>query len=150
MIRARGLTHRFRQGKDEFTAVDGIDLDVAPGEFVGFLGPNGAGKTTTMRILTTLLKPTAGEATIAGCDLRADSAGVRRRIGYSTQTGGAGPDCLVGEELAHHGRLHAIPKAAAQQRANELLDRLDLHGLGGRRVDTLSGGQRRRLDIAMG
>ncbi|MGW2308278.1 ATP-binding cassette domain-containing protein, partial [Actinomadura luteofluorescens] len=81
MIEARGLARTFTGGHGTVEAVRGVDLSVAPGEIVGFLGPNGAGKTTTLRMLTTLLAPTAGTATVAGHDLRADPAAVRRRIG---------------------------------------------------------------------
>src|SRR3978361_2488781 len=91
MIEARALVQVFTPGKGknkkEFRAVDGVDLDVAEGEVVGFLGPNGAGKTTTLRMLTTLLTPTAGTATVAGYDLINDPVGVRRRIGYASQSG---------------------------------------------------------------
>jgi ABC-2 type transport system ATP-binding protein len=131
-------------------AVAGVDIDLGPGELVGFLGPNGAGKTTTLRMLTTLLTPTAGTATIAGHDLLADPLGVRRRIGYVGQSGGAGPDCLVADELILQGRFYGLTRARARERAAELLEELDLGGTETRVVQTLSGGQRRRLDIAMG
>lgn len=150
MIHARGLARTFRTRRGTVEAVAGVDLDVGAGELVGFLGPNGAGKTTTLRMLTTLLAPTAGSATVAGCDLAADPVGVRRRIGYVGQNGGAGPDCPVGEELVTQGRLYGLSPARARQRSGELLDELDLAGLQDRIVKTLSGGQRRRLDIAMG
>ena len=150
MIHARGLARTFRTRRGAVVAVAGVDIDVAPGELVGFLGPNGAGKTTTLRMLTTLLTPTAGTATVAGHDLAADPAGVRRKIGYVGQSGGAGVDCLVGEELVVQARLYGIPAAEARRRAAELLERLDLTGTESRVVRTLSGGQRRRLDIAMG
>src|SRR6476620_6808371 len=152
MIHARGLVQTFktRQGREkvEVRAVDGVDLDVAPGELVGFLGPNGAGKTTTLRMLTTLLRPTAGRATVAGHDLATDPAGVRRKIGYVGQSGGAGTDCLVGEELVVQARLYGASAVAARRRAAELLEQLELTGVEGRGVRTLSGGQRRRLAIA--
>src|SRR6476646_10402745 len=91
VIHARGLARTFRKKKQEVRAVTGVDLDVDAGEIVGFLGPNGAGKTTTLRMLTTLLEPTAGTATVAGCDLIADPVGVRRRIGYVSQSGSTTP-----------------------------------------------------------
>jgi ABC-2 type transport system ATP-binding protein len=147
---ARGLARTFRTRRGPVEAVAGVDIDVAEGELVGFLGPNGAGKTTTLRMLTTLLEPTAGTATVAGHDLRTDPAGVRRRIGYVSQAGGAGPDCRVRDELVLQGRLYGLDAAAAGRRAGELLERLDLADAGSRIVATLSGGQRRRLDIAMG
>ena len=90
VIHARGLVRTFRgrgRGATEVHAVRGVDLDVDAGEIVGFLGPNGAGKTTTLRMLTTLLEPTAGTATVAGYDLRTDPVGVRRSIGYVPQSG---------------------------------------------------------------
>jgi ABC-2 type transport system ATP-binding protein len=150
VITARGLARTFRTRRGAVEAVTGVDIDVAEGELVGFLGPNGAGKTTTLRMLTTLLAPTAGTATVAGHDLRTDPAGVRRRIGYVGQAGGAGPDCRVRDELVLQGRLYGLAGPAAAARAGELLERLDLADAGPRVVQTLSGGQRRRLDIAMG
>jgi ABC-2 type transport system ATP-binding protein len=130
--------------------VSGVDLDVEPGELVGFLGPNGAGKTTTLRMLTTLLTPTAGTATVAGHDLLTDAVGVRRRIGYVGQSGGAGPDCLVADELTLQARFYGLDRDRAGRRTAELLEQLDLSGTERRVVSSLSGGQRRRLDIAMG
>ncbi|TXR57064.1 ATP-binding cassette domain-containing protein [Quadrisphaera setariae] len=150
MIRARGLARTFTTRRGAVHAVQGVDLDVARGEVVGFLGPNGAGKTTTMRMLTTLLAPTAGEAQVVGCDLRTDPVGVRRRIGYVPQSGSSSPEARVGEELVDHAALYGIPKATGKQRGQELFSRLDLDGVWDRTVRTLSGGQRRRLDIAKG
>ncbi|WP_020496095.1 daunorubicin resistance protein DrrA family ABC transporter ATP-binding protein [Sciscionella marina] len=154
MITTRGLartfTSRSRSGRTTVEAVRGVDIDVAEGELIGFLGPNGAGKTTTLRMLTTLLTPTAGEATVAGCDLRTDPLGVRKRIGYVSQSGGATAEAKVGEELVLQGQFYRMPAARARARAAELVEQLDLRGLDDRRCRTLSGGQRRRLDIAMG
>ncbi|MBN9101827.1 MAG: ATP-binding cassette domain-containing protein [Pseudonocardia sp.] len=150
MIHASGLARTFTTRRGPVEAVSGVDIDVAPGELVGFLGPNGAGKTTTLRMLTTLLAPTAGSATVAGCDLLTDPLGVRRKIGYVGQSGGAGPDCLVADELILQGRFYGLSPARSRERAAELLEQLDLTGTETRVVQTLSGGQRRRLDIAMG
>ncbi|MGH3897733.1 MAG: ATP-binding cassette domain-containing protein [Pseudonocardiaceae bacterium] len=150
MIQARGLARSFRTRRGTVEAVRGVDIDVAHGELVGFLGPNGAGKTTTLRMLTTLLAPTAGTATVAGCDLLTDPVGVRRRIGYVGQAGGAGPDCPVLDELVLQGRLYGLAPGQARARGSELLGQLDLAGTERRLAGTLSGGQRRRLDIAMG
>ncbi|MFI5591426.1 ATP-binding cassette domain-containing protein [Amycolatopsis sp. NPDC051758] len=153
MITARGLERRFRRkGRTggEVHAVKGVDLDVEAGELVGFLGPNGAGKTTTLRMLTTLLKPTAGTATVGGCDLLADPLGVRKRIGYVAQGGGSAPESKVADELELQGRLYRMTKADAIARGAELAEQLDLRGLDQRLTKTLSGGQRRRLDIALG
>ncbi|HET6704808.1 ATP-binding cassette domain-containing protein [Amycolatopsis sp.] len=153
MITARGLERRFRRkGRTggEVHAVKGVDLDVEAGELVGFLGPNGAGKTTTLRMLTTLLKPTAGTATVGGCDLLEDPLGVRKRIGYVAQGGGSAPESKVADELELQGRLYRMSKADAIARGAELAEQLDLAGLDQRLTKTLSGGQRRRLDIALG
>ncbi|MCW7944360.1 ABC transporter [Streptomyces hygroscopicus] len=153
MIKAHGLARQFRQRGRNGTAVHAVrsvDIAVARGELVGFLGPNGAGKTTTLRMLTTLLRPTAGKAVVAGCDLLSDPRGVRRRIGYVAQGSGCSPESTVEEELRLQGRLHGLSKSAAIARSAELLEQLDLLGLERRLTRTLSGGQRRRLDIALG
>src|SRR5499427_1544954 len=150
MIQARGLARTFKTRNATVEAVRGIDLDVEAGEIVGLLGPNGAGKTTTQRMLATLLVPTAGEATVAGCDLRRDPVGVRRRLGYVAQGGSTNPAAKVDEELVTHAQLYGLSRAAAVARAVELRDLLDLGDLGDRLIKSLSGGQRRRLDIALG
>ncbi|SEO78574.1 ATP-binding cassette domain-containing protein [Trujillonella endophytica] len=150
MIHARGLARTFRKRKQEVQAVTGVDLDVDAGEIVGFLGPNGAGKTTTLRMLTTLLTPSAGTATVAGCDLIADPVGVRRRIGYVSQSGSTAPEARAGEEVVDHARLYGVRTADAVVRGRQLFSDLDLDGLWERQPKDMSGGQRRRLDIAMG
>jgi ABC-2 type transport system ATP-binding protein len=150
VIHARGLARTFRKKKQEVHAVVGVDLDVAAGEIVGFLGPNGAGKTTTLRMLTTLLEPTAGTATVAGCDLVTDPVGVRRRIGYVSQSGSTYPDARAGEEVVDHARLYGMSTAEATERGRKLFADFDLDGLWERQPKTLSGGQRRRLDIVVG
>ncbi|GAA1282394.1 ABC transporter ATP-binding protein [Streptomyces javensis] len=152
VIRVRGLTRTFSLGRGNgpVYAVRGIDLTVGRGEILAFLGPNGAGKTTTLRMLTTLLPPSGGEAEIAGRDLLRDPAGVRRRIGYVAQSGGLDPGCSVREELVTQGRLHLMAKGAAAGRAEELAGELGLSGLMDRPTAALSGGQRRRVEIALG
>jgi len=150
MIHARGLTRHFRVKGETVEAVRGIDIDVAEGELVAFLGPNGAGKSTSLRMLTTLLPPTAGTATVAGCDIRTDPLGARRRIGYIGQGRGAGDAFRVRDELLFQGRFHGMRRAEARRRADELLAALELDGVAKRVASTLSGGQRRRLDIALG
>jgi ABC-2 type transport system ATP-binding protein len=155
IIEAAGLSRVFKSRRQTVEAVRGVDITVEEGEIVGFLGPNGAGKTTTLRMLTTLLKPTAGTATVAGADLLRDPLGVRRKIGYVAQAigataGGSDPNCLVSEELEIQAQLYRIPASAAAGRIRLLLDQLDLGGLDRRLGKTLSGGQRRRLDIALG
>ncbi|MEO6088386.1 MAG: ATP-binding cassette domain-containing protein [Umezawaea sp.] len=128
----------------------GLDLDVEKGELVAFLGPNGAGKSTSLRMLTTLLAPTSGEARIAGHDVRTDAAAVRRRIGYVGQGNGAGPYFRVRDELVTQGRCHGFGAAESRRRADDLLATMELEDLANRAAGTLSGGQRRRLDIALG
>ena len=154
MIEARGLVQTFhtRQGreKSEVRALDGVDLDVAEGEVVGFLGPNGAGKTTTLRILTTLLKPTEGAATVAGFDVATQSREVRKSIGYVSQTGGTFSGARAGDEVTDHGMLYGLPRSVVESRGKELFEQLDLEGLWARLPRNMSGGQKRRLDIVMG
>lgn len=149
IISTAGLARTFQTKRGPVEAVRGIDLTVRSGEILGFLGPNGAGKTTTLRMLTTLLPPTGGAATVAGHDLATDPAGVRRACGYVAQSGGVDPQITVREELVTQGRLYRLPKSQAVGRAAELARDLDLTELLDRRCAALSGGQRRRLDIAM-
>ncbi|GGW47311.1 ABC transporter ATP-binding protein [Streptomyces xantholiticus] len=150
IISTAGLARTFQTNSGPVEAVRGVDLTVQPGEILGFLGPNGAGKTTTLRMLTTLLPPTGGAATVAGCDLVRDPAGVRCRAGYVAQSGGIDPTVSVREELVTQGRLYRLTKAEAAARTEELAKDLDLTDLLDRKAGALSGGQRRRLDIAMG
>ncbi|KPM51883.1 ABC transporter [Frankia sp. CcI49] len=151
MIQARSLTRTFKTKTGPLDAVRGIDLDVRAGEIVGLLGPNGAGKTTTLRMLTTLLLPSSGTATVAGLDLVRQAREVRRRIGYVAQVGAAPSAGLrVGEELVTQARLQGMSAADARDRVAELAPRLDLAGLEGRALLELSGGQRRRFDVAIG
>jgi ABC-2 type transport system ATP-binding protein len=150
MIEARGLARRFATKAGSVDAVRGVDVDVAEGELVGFLGPNGAGKSTTLRMLTTLLRPSAGTAVIAGHDLLTDPAGVRRNIGYVGQKSGGGLDQRVGDELEFQARFYGLSRHDARRKVADLLERFDLAGLEKRGIVTLSGGQQRRLDIAMG
>ncbi|MEB8338743.1 ABC transporter ATP-binding protein [Streptomyces endophyticus] len=150
VISASGLARTFTTKNGPVEAVRGIDLRVEPGEILGFLGPNGAGKTTTLRMLTTLLAPTGGAVTVAGHDLAGDPAGVRRAVGYVAQSGGVDPHVSVREELVTQGRLYRLTKPQAIARTAELAADLGLTDLLDRRTGALSGGQRRRLDIAMG
>ena len=154
MIQARGLVQTFHTGrgktKTEVRAVDGVDLDVAEGEVVAFLGPNGAGKTTTLRMLVTLLEPTAGTATVAGYDVVTEAVQVRRSIGYVSQTGGAFSGAFAGDEVVDHGMLYGMSRQDAVTRGQRLFDELQLEGLWKRMCKNMSGGQKRRLDIVMG
>lgn len=150
MIHTESLTRTFRVGRQTVEAVRGVDLDVGDGELVAVLGPNGAGKSTTLRMLTSLLPPTSGRAEVAGLDVAAHPAEVRRRIGYIGQKDGAGHNYRVRDELLMQGRFYGLSRAESVERGEELLRTLDLGTLGMRKVSTLSGGQRRRLDIALG
>ena len=150
MIQAAGLAKTYKTKRGVVEAVRGVDLTVTSGEIVGFLGPNGAGKTTTLRMLTTLLQPSAGTAVVAGADLRREPVEVRKRIGYVAQSGGTDGACTVSEELIMQAELYRLSVAEAKERCAKLCAQLDLAGLEDRLVKTLSGGQKRRLDIALG
>src|SRR5215469_14703949 len=154
MIETKGLRKSFHVGKGRkavtVDAVRGVDLKVGDAEIFGFLGPNGAGKTTTLRMLTTLLDPDGGEAVIAGADLRTHPAQVRRLAGYVAQGGGTVDDATGREELILQARMYGIDKAEAIRRADRLLDAFQLTEFADRRCRTYSGGQRRRVDIALG
>ncbi|MBB5111572.1 ABC-2 type transport system ATP-binding protein [Micromonospora echinospora] len=154
MIETRGLrkSYRSREGRETKTvdAVRGVNLDVAAGEIFGFLGPNGAGKTTTLRMLATLIEPDGGQATVAGADLRKDPAEVRRRIGYVAQGGSTWDESTAREELVLQARLYGIGKAEANRRATRALDAFQLAEYADRKCKTYSGGQRRRVEIALG
>jgi ABC-2 type transport system ATP-binding protein len=144
-IAARSLRRTFKGGVE---AVRGIDLTVAPGEVFGFLGPNGAGKTTTVRMLCTLLPPSSGTATVAGLDVVADDAEVRRRIGVALQEIGLDPVQTGRELLELQCGLYGITGARARERTRELLDLVGLADAADRRTKTYSGGMKRRLDLA--
>jgi ABC-2 type transport system ATP-binding protein len=144
-IEVEGLERVFEGG---VRAVQGVDIEVAEGEIYGFLGPNGAGKTTTVRMLTTLLLPTAGTARVAGHDFVRDAATVRRSIGVALQEAALDP-LMTGRELIRlQATLHGISKAEGRRRADELLDKVGLMNAADRRVGTYSGGMQRRLDLA--
>src|ERR1700748_185650 len=155
IIEASGLARTFKNRKREVHAVRGVDLSVDEGEVVGFLGPNGAGKTTTLRMLTTLLRPTAGTAVVGGADLLREPLGVRQRMRFVPQAigqtqGVTSDNSLVIEELLDQGTAYRIGREETRRRAAALIEQLDLGGLDQRYVKTLSGGQRRRLEIALG
>jgi ABC-2 type transport system ATP-binding protein len=142
----RGLVREFKGG---IRAVDELDLEVAEGEIYGFLGPNGAGKTTVVRILTTLLRPTAGSAQVAGHDVVHDGDAVRRAIGVALQEAAIDPLMTGRELLRMQGALHGLNGREARERAAQLLERVGLTEAGDRRVGGYSGGMRRRLDLAL-
>ncbi len=147
VIQASSLTRVFN---GSLVAVDHVSFDVAEGETFGFLGPNGAGKTTTIKLLTTVLRPTAGRAAVAGHDVVRDPAGVRRSIGLVPQEYTADEDLTGLENLLLCGRLYKLPRKEAGARAGELLDLVQLRDVCDRRAETYSGGMRRRLELACG
>src|SRR5437870_7886938 len=145
-IEVRGLVREFKGG---IRAVDGIELQVQPGEIYGFLGPNGAGKSTTVHVLTTLLPPTAGSATVAGFDVSKQGPEVRRRIGAALQEAALDNFLTGREHFELQGGLHGLSKADRAARATELLDRVGLTDAADRKVGGYSGGMKRRLDLAL-
>ncbi|MBK7820179.1 MAG: ATP-binding cassette domain-containing protein [Tessaracoccus sp.] len=150
IIEVRGLTKRFTVGKNTVEAVTDLSFEVAPGELVAFLGPNGAGKSTSLRMLTTLIPPTAGTARVVGHDILRQPADVRRRIGYVGQLTSGSFAQRVRDELISQGAFYGIAKDVARRRADELIESLDLAPFAKRTVQQLSGGQKRRLDVALG
>jgi len=144
MIRARGLVKRYK----DVEALGGLDLDVPEGKVLALLGPNGAGKTTAVRCLTTLLKPDAGSATVAGVDVLAQPADAKSKIGLSGQYAAVDEHLTAYENLVMIGRLYHLGRKRATERAHELLERFDLKEFADRPTKTYSGGQRRRLDLA--
>src|SRR4051812_5358437 len=145
-IEVEGLVREFKNGP---RAVDGIELQVAPGEIYGFLGPNGAGKSTTVLMLTTLLPPTAGTARVAGHDIRREGAAVRSAIGAALQEAALDPLLTGRDHLRLQTSLQGVPKAERRRRAEELLERVGLVDAADRRVGGYSGGMKRRLDLAL-
>ena len=145
-IEVEGLVRDFRNGP---RAVDGIDLEVAPGEIYGFLGPNGAGKSTTVLMLTTLLPPTAGTARVAGHDIVREGPEVRRAIGAALQEAALDPILTGSEHMRLQTALHGLPKAERKARGDELLARVGLSQAADRKVGGYSGGMKRRLDLAL-
>src|SRR4051794_16590765 len=145
-ILAEGLVRVFKGG---IRAVDGIDLEVVPGEIYGFLGPNGAGKSTTVLVLTTLLPPTAGRATVAGFDVASQGPQVRSQVGAALQEAALDQFLTGREHMELQGGLHGLPKAERRARGDELLARLGLTEAADRKVGGYSGGMKRRLDLAL-
>jgi ABC-2 type transport system ATP-binding protein len=150
IIEARGLTKRFTVKKKPVEAVTELTFTARRGELVAFLGPNGAGKSTSLRMLTTLLPPTSGTATVVGYDILRDPAGVRARIGYVGQRTSGSFAQRVRDELLSQGAFYGLGAAASRTRADDLIQSLDLAPFATRSVQQLSGGQKRRLDIALG
>jgi ABC-2 type transport system ATP-binding protein len=145
-IEVTGLVREFKGG---VRAVDGIDLHVASGEIYGFLGPNGAGKSTCVKVLTTLLPPTAGSARVAGYDVASDGAKVRATIGVALQDVALDPMLTGREHMRLQGGLQGIPRSQRGSRGDELLERVGLVDAADRKSSTYSGGMKRRLDLAL-
>jgi ABC-2 type transport system ATP-binding protein len=145
-IEAQGLIKRF----GSFTAVDSLDLHVETGTVVSLLGPNGAGKTTVVRMLATLLKPDGGFARVSGHDIVEDAPAVRRAISLTGQFAALDPHLTARENLILMGMLRGYKRKAARHRAQELIERFDVGEFANRLVKTLSGGERRRVDLAAG
>jgi ABC-2 type transport system ATP-binding protein len=143
-VRARGVVKTYGSTR----ALNGVDLDIPTGQVLGLLGPNGAGKTTMVRVLTTLLRPDAGEATVAGHDVLTEPDAVRQNIGVSGQYAAVDENLTGAENLYLIGRLYGLSKREAKDRARELLDRFALTDAGDRSAKGYSGGMRRRLDLA--
>lgn len=144
IVSARGLVKRY----GTVTALDGLDLDVPGGTVLGLLGPNGAGKTTAVSILTTLVRPDAGTATVAGVDVLADPRGVRARIGLSGQYAAVDEHLTATENLEMIGCLYGMSRREARRRGLELLEQFRLMEAADRPLKTFSGGMRRRIDLA--
>ncbi len=150
IIEAHGLTKRFTVKKKTVEAVTDLTFQVARGELVAFLGPNGAGKSTSLRMLTTLIPPTSGTASVVGYDILRQHSQVRARIGYVGQLTSGSFAQRARDELISQGVFYGMSRAASTSRADELIESLDLSSYAMRTVQQLSGGQKRRLDVALG
>src|SRR3954447_7521109 len=145
-IEVEGLVREFKNGP---RAVDGIHLQVAPGEIYGFLGPNGAGKSTTVLMLTTLLPPTAGTARVAGHDILREGPAVRAAIGAALQEAALDPLLTGHDHMRLQTTWQGVPQAQRRARGDEQLERVGLTDLAGRKVGGYSGGMKRRLDLSL-
>jgi ABC-2 type transport system ATP-binding protein len=145
-IVVEGLVREFKKGP---RAVDGIDLEVSPGEIYGFLGPNGAGKSTTVHMLTTLLPPTSGTATVAGHDIVREGPAVRDAIGVALQEAALDPYLTAREHMRLQAGMHGLAREHGRRRGDELIERVGLAEAAERKVGGYSGGMRRRLDLAL-
>ncbi|HLX35497.1 MAG TPA: ATP-binding cassette domain-containing protein [Candidatus Limnocylindrales bacterium] len=149
-IEAEGLVKTYRAGKSVIRAIEGIDLAAAPGQVLGLLGPNGAGKSTTVKVLTTLSRPDAGHAIVAGHDAVREPDRVRRAIGVVGQRAAVDLEATGRENLGLQGRLYGLDTRAIRDRSSELLARFSLTDAADRIVKTWSGGMQRKLDVAVG
>jgi sodium transport system ATP-binding protein len=145
----RGLTKIFYdESRGEFRAVDAVDFECRPGEIFGLLGANGAGKTTTLRMLATILKPTAGSATLMGHDIAADPEGVRRNLGFTSSTTALYPRLTARETIEFFARINGCPEERVQERVESLIARFGIGDYAGVRVDKLSQGMKQKVSIA--
>jgi ABC-2 type transport system ATP-binding protein len=147
-VRTTGLRKVYHSRRGEICAVDGVDLEVRPGEFFGLLGPNGAGKSTTIGMLTATVVPTSGQAYVAGIDIAANPAAAKRRIGVAPQANTLDRQLSVRDNLYYHGRYFGVSRPQARQRASELLEQFALSDRANASVAELSGGMARRLLVA--
>ena len=145
-ISVQNLVHRY----EERTALNGVSFDVRPAELFGLLGPNGSGKTTLFRILSTLMVPSAGRATIMGCDVAQEPARVRRQIGVVFQAQSVDAKLTAYENLWHQGHLYGMRGSSLQNRIEEILSRVGLADRAGEKVESFSGGMQRRIELAKG
>lgn len=150
VIRTEGLSKTYGKGKDQVHALRGVNLNVSAGSVFGLLGANGSGKSTLIRVLTTLVAPTAGRAWLQDCDVDADPARAREMIGVTGQRTSLDDRLSGAENLRIIGRLYGLTRAQSQRTAAELLEKYDLQHAAGRPVNSYSGGMRRRLDIVSG
>ena len=146
VISVQNLVHRY----GDRTALNGVSFDVRPAELFGLLGPNGSGKTTLFRILSTLMIPSAGRATIMGCDAAQEPARLRRQIGVVFQAQSIDLKLTAYENLWHQGHLYGLRGADLKQRIDEILSRVGLADRAGELVETFSGGMQRRIELAKG
>jgi ABC-2 type transport system ATP-binding protein len=146
IIEVRNLVKRY----GELTAVDSVSFEVKEGEIFGLLGPNGAGKTTTIAILSSLIPPTSGTALVAGIDVTRDSLAARSKIGVVPQEIALYPSLSARENLMFWGRMYGVPSEALPRRIDEILETVELRERAGNRLDTFSGGMKRRVNIAAG
>ena len=141
-------TSRLRKTFGSLVAVESLDLEIARGEVFGLLGPNGSGKTTTIRMLTGLMQPTAGEATVVGFDVRRESEAIRRNIGYMSQRFGLYSDLTIAENIRFYAGVYGLVGAEREMRMTELMEELGLTERADQLADTLSGGWKQRLALA--
>jgi ABC-2 type transport system ATP-binding protein len=149
MIEISDLSKRYAQGRLETVALAKLDLAVDGGEALALLGPNGAGKSTVVRILSTLVQPESGHASVANLDVVEHAPRIRERIGVTLQTVGLYPGGRVRQVLVHHARIFGLGRRVAARRSDEIIELAGLGGVADRRVDRLSGGMRRRVDLGL-